>query len=107
LLGCDKKTAKASKPSPGDLIVGRIDRSLPSLSEPDLILDLRGGFVGRCCITELEEVDDWTNFPLGRKRIHSEQRHEAIEQMDTQENEEHGGGKDDKPRYVPSFSLSC
>jgi hypothetical protein len=25
------------------------------------------GSLGRCDITELEEVDDWENMPLGRK----------------------------------------
>ena len=46
-------------------IVGRVNRSIPSLLPPSLMLDLRGGFVGRCCITELEEPDEWANMPLG------------------------------------------
>jgi hypothetical protein len=30
------------------------------------MVELRGGYVGRCCITELDEVDEWENMPLGR-----------------------------------------
>jgi hypothetical protein len=52
----------------GALVIGRVDRTLPSLAPSDLMLDLRHGFIGRCCITELVEADDWTNFPLGRSR---------------------------------------
>lgn len=54
------------KPQQGDVIVGRINRMLPQIRGPSLMLDLRGGFVGRCCITELKESDDWENMPLGR-----------------------------------------
>jgi ribosomal protein S1 len=64
LLGPDSK-ANVSKPAPGVLVVGRINRSLHASTPPALMLDLRGGFVGRCCITELEEPDEWTNMPLG------------------------------------------
>jgi hypothetical protein len=69
LLGCDSlKPIINEKPEIGSLVVGRIDRTIPSLAPPDLMLDLRHGFFGRCCITELMEPDDWTNFPLGRCR---------------------------------------
>ena len=60
------KSNSNEKPEIGALVVGRIDKSIPSLAPPDLMLDLRHGFIGRCCITELLETDDWTNFPLGR-----------------------------------------
>jgi hypothetical protein len=54
-------------PSPGDLIVGVVDRSTSQLIHPpELLLRLRKGRIGRCCITELEEMDEWKNFPLGR-----------------------------------------
>jgi ribosomal protein S1 len=65
---------KLSKPSRGDLIVGRVNRSMQQVMAPSLMLDLRGGYVGRCCITELEEVDEWVNMPLGRI---SESTHKA------------------------------
>lgn len=56
-------------PSPGDLVVGIIDRSSSHMIQPpELILKLRGGKIGRCCITELEEMDEWMNFPLGLQR---------------------------------------
>lgn len=56
----------ACKPVHGDLLVGRINRSLETFHPPALMMELRGGYVGRCCITELEEVDDWVNMPLGQ-----------------------------------------
>ena len=31
------------------------------------MLDLRGGYHGRCCISELEEADEWVNMPIGRQ----------------------------------------
>jgi hypothetical protein len=34
------------------------------------MLELRGGFSGRCCITELDEPDEWVNMPLGRQRVY-------------------------------------
>jgi hypothetical protein len=55
-----------SKSLRGDLVIGRINRLLPATHAPALMLNLRGGFVARCCITELEEVDEWVNMPLGR-----------------------------------------
>jgi len=54
-----------SKPARGDLVIGQIQRALKPLSAPSLMLELRGGYAGRCCITELEEPDEWSNMPLG------------------------------------------
>lgn len=54
------------KPVDSSLIIGRVNKSLPSIHAPSLMLDLRGGYVGRCCITELDEPDEWVNMPLGR-----------------------------------------
>jgi hypothetical protein len=62
----EDESSKVVKPVRGDLIVGRINRKMQQQRSPALMLDLRGGFMGRCCITELEEVDDWCNMPLGR-----------------------------------------
>ncbi len=61
-----KDKAERSKPVRGDLIVGRINTSISPRLPPALMLDLRGGFIGRCCITELYEVDEWENMPLGK-----------------------------------------
>lgn len=55
-----------TKPLRGDLIVGRVNRHTQQQRAPALMLDLRGGYVGRCCITELDEVDEWVNMPLGQ-----------------------------------------
>lgn len=51
----------------GELIAGRINNSMRLYRPPSLMLELRGGFRGRCCITELDEPDDWVNMPLGRQ----------------------------------------
>jgi hypothetical protein len=40
--------AKAPKPSNGDLVIGRINRSLPVIQPPALTMELRGGYIGRC-----------------------------------------------------------
>ena len=54
------------KPTRGDIVIGRIARTMRSTLPPSLMLALRGGYVARCCITEIEEVDEWANMPLGR-----------------------------------------
>jgi hypothetical protein len=53
------------KPSKGDLILGRINRDLLQVMSPSLMLELRHGCIGRCCISELAEQDDWMNLPFG------------------------------------------
>jgi hypothetical protein len=92
LLGYEEKQGSTLKPQRGDLVVGRIDRSFPSVLGPDLMIDLRGGYIGRCCITELNEIDDWTNFPLGRPRSKNKNRDEpegsGNEDMDISNDEE-------------------
>jgi ribosomal protein S1 len=57
---CDKT------PEKGGILIARVNRFLSPVGHPSLMLDLRGGFVGRCCITELDEPDDWENMPLGQ-----------------------------------------
>lgn len=71
LLLADTEETVPSKPLRGDLVVGRVNHSLRQQRSPALMLELRGGFTGRCCITELDEPDDWVNMPLGR--VQSEQ----------------------------------
>jgi ribosomal protein S1 len=53
-------------PEKGGILIARVNRFLSPVGPPSLMLDLRGGFVGRCCITELDEPDDWENTPLGQ-----------------------------------------
>ena len=61
----DSSSFSKTKPIRNDLVIGRIQRSMKPVNGPALMLELRGGFVGRCCITELEEPDEWFNMPLG------------------------------------------
>jgi len=65
VLGCESKSAELPKPSNGELVIGRINKALPPFDAPSLMLELRAGFVARCCITELDEPDEWQNMPLG------------------------------------------
>lgn len=58
-------TDSSSKPVLGELVVGKVNRFIPSSNAPALMLELRGGYVARCCVTELDEPDEWTNLPLG------------------------------------------
>jgi len=57
---------KPTKPQRGDVVVGRINKKMRVLGPPALMLNLRGTFTGRCCITELNDMDDWANMPLGK-----------------------------------------
>lgn len=66
VLACQSETPNAPKPADGSLVIGRVNKSLPSIRAPSLMLDLRGGYVGRCCITEVDEPDEWVNMPFGR-----------------------------------------
>jgi predicted RNA-binding protein with RPS1 domain len=65
VLACEARLGRITEPSNGELTIARINRSLPPIRPPSLMLELRGGFVARCCITELDEPDDWENMPLG------------------------------------------
>lgn len=58
---------KSSKPSRGVILIGRVNRNLTQVNAPSLMVQFPDGSLGRCDITELEEVDDWENMPLGRK----------------------------------------
>jgi len=68
VLACESDSTKTTnKPVGGDIVVGRINKSLDQVLAPSLMLDLRQG-IGRCCITELDEPDEWENMPLGQKK---------------------------------------
>jgi len=62
------ENTKTSKLTRGDIIVGRINRSIKQTRAPAVMLEFPEGRIGRCDITELEEVDDWENMPLGRAK---------------------------------------
>ncbi len=57
---------KPTKPQRGDVVVGRINKKSIAQGPPSLMMSLRGGFTGRCCITEVADVSEWTNMPFGR-----------------------------------------
>ena len=65
IVACEEEALHAPKPKHGDILVGRVQKSLPTTMAPSLMISLRGGYVGRSCITELEETDDWSNMPIG------------------------------------------
>ena len=67
VLTCESNSPKIPKPLGGDLVIGRINKSLDSIFAPSLMMDLRQG-IGRCCITELDEPDEWENMPLGQMK---------------------------------------
>jgi hypothetical protein len=99
LLECDGDS-KVAKPARGDLIFGRIHRGLKQALSPSLMLALRVGFVGRCCITELEENDEWGNMPIRRlgKEKEAKKEEENDESMDVDEEEEETAEKEDDER---------
>ena len=87
---------QAPKPVRGDLIVGRINRKMHPQRAPALMLELRGGFVGRCCISELDEVDDWVNMPLGRLEANDSHPKKDSHNIVTDEEHEVEGQDDDE-----------
>jgi ribosomal protein S1 len=99
VLSCDGDS-KVTKPARGDLIIGRIHRGLKQALSPSLMLALRGGFVGRCCITELEENDEWENMPIGRlgKEKEAKKEEKNDESMDVDEEEEETAENEDDER---------
>lgn len=66
LLAGSGDAINPSKPKRGDMIVGCISKKRHMQGPPSLMISLRGGFVGRCCITELADVEEWINMPLGK-----------------------------------------
>lgn len=54
------------KPKRSALVVGRVNRVAKEQRAPSLMIELPGGHLARCDITELEEQDEWGNMPLGR-----------------------------------------
>lgn len=59
--------AEFSTPAVGDTILGMVTSSVPARDKPALMVELRGGMTGRCCITELCDHEEWTNLPFGRR----------------------------------------
>lgn len=66
LLSCE-----STKPQPGDLVLGCINRhvQMKEINHPSLMLDLKGGHVARCCITELQDSNHWVDAPLKKQQL--------------------------------------
>jgi len=63
----ERPAFKPTKARKGDVVAGRINSRVRQLGPPSLMLSLRGGYIGRCCITEVSDVDEWENLvELGR-----------------------------------------
>lgn len=93
----DEKSAR-TKPSRGELLVGKVNRRIPSFLGPALMLEIRGGYMARCCITELEEPDDWVNLPLGREIrpfVSPQQQNVVTDEEDDDEPTSDGNGNDE------------
>jgi hypothetical protein len=117
VLGMGKKSDKKNnsrKPICGDLLIGRVNRFIKQQRAPALMIQLPGGYLGRCDITELEEVDDWENMPLGRLSIEGSSKKEK-EEKEKEENppdvsteDDFENEEDEESRYdfnIFAFSL--
>jgi len=67
--GSKQPIFKPTKPQRGDVVVCRINTKSRMIGPPSLMLNLRGNVAGRCCITELADVDSWDNMPLGNSSV--------------------------------------
>jgi ribosomal protein S1 len=89
ILAMARSNEKTRKPLRGDSMVGRVNRFITQQRAPSLMIELSGGYLGRCDITELEENDDWENMPLGRlntKESGDKSQDDAIEDEDEVDN---------------------
>jgi ribosomal protein S1 len=69
---------KPKKPQRGDIVIGRINKKSIMQGPPSLMMTLRGGFIGRCCITEIADENEWTNMPFGPVVKIKEQKRERV-----------------------------
>lgn len=67
-------------PQDASVSVARVKsaRAIPRL--PALRLDLREGLIGRCCITELTDPTEWSDFPLGKSSLKRETQPASLSQ---------------------------
>jgi len=82
------------KPKRGESIAGRINNAMRLYRPPSLMLEIRGGFRGRCCITELDEPDDWVNMPLGRQEQENFNEYKGIIELEESPLLHHGDGSE-------------
>jgi len=57
-------------PEEGDVVIGRVNRHLENFVKPSITLNLvpSKNIFGRCCITELRDVNDWISNPMDKFR---------------------------------------
>lgn len=101
ILLANSEEAKATKPHRGDIVVGCITKKTRPQGPPSLMLNLRGGFVGRCCITELADIEDWANMPIGKSILPSKttiggdrDHQRSVSDSDDHDNDEDDGDGD-------------
>ena len=77
------------------------------IAPPSLMLTLRGNFVGRCCVTELADVDDWENMPLGKIQISADDKatgsgkhHHQVVSTDSGTDQTHCTEGDDSAEHI-------
>jgi len=76
------KEKKTGKPIRGNIIIGRVNRYIKQQRSPALMIELPGGYLGRCDITELDEIDDWGNMPLGRLEVEDDTEKNDNDELD-------------------------
>ena len=63
-----------STPKRGDTVLGRINRKAKGRSDTSVLVELAGGYTGHCCITELQDHEEWTNLPLTESGFEEEEK---------------------------------
>lgn len=91
VMAVTNASVSENKPSlkKGDRIIGQVNRNLKQMNAPALMINLGEGHVGRCDITELADVDEWSNMPLGRHYHRSQKPHEEEGESERKTAEDH------------------
>ncbi len=103
----EQSVFKPTKPHRGDIVVGRINNKARMIAPPALMLNLRGNVVGRCCVTELADVVDWENMPLGKVRSPADDKatsggkhHHRVVSSDSEPDHPHDEDGDDSSDHA-------
>lgn len=59
-------------PQRGDTVLGQINRKAKGRDETYILVEVAGGYTGHCCITELNDREEWTNLPLANSNLTEE-----------------------------------
>jgi ribosomal protein S1 len=106
----DETEEQKSRPAKGALVMGHIKASLNLISPPALMFELRNNrgnsssdksskgddstMIGRCCVTELDDVKKWENMPLSEV-YRSRTKDERSIPLSTQDNDDDGSDNED------------